>query len=104
MAAVPAVPADRGALADLPADDAGADGVNDPGDLVAGHTRVLQAGPRPLLGKRVTVTDATRLDPNSHRPRAGLWDLALDELERTVGITHLSRSHRGHRGSVRSRN
>ncbi len=63
-ATVPTVPADAYALSRFPSDDARAHRVNDPGDLVPGNSRKLDAGKVSFHRERVAVADATRL--NSH--------------------------------------
>ena len=47
----------------------GADRVDDAGDLVSRHARVLDAGPESLLGQGVAVADAARLDLDARRRR-----------------------------------
>jgi hypothetical protein len=98
---VPAVPADADAIADLPRRHAIADRVDAPRDLVPGHARQLDAGIPAALRKHVGVADAARFDFHAHPARAGCRHLALDDLERTIGLADLDCSHGCHAASLR---
>src|SRR5262249_37050606 len=97
VAAVPGVPADADALADLPArGDVLAHGVQHADHLVPRDAREGDPGPRAFLGERVAVADAAglHLDPHRAGPRVG--DRALDELQRAAGAGNLYRAHVRH--------
>ena len=68
---VPAMPSHAHALTGLPLRDVSSNGVDAPGDLVAGNSRVLQSGKARLLHDGITVTDAAglHLDPDLRPPR-----------------------------------
>src|SRR5207237_2273518 len=95
--AVPAVPADAHAVADVPAGDAGAEGVDDPRHLVSGNARILNARPVAFLGQGITVADAGGLHADAHLAGIGLGYLALHDLVRAFGAHDLGRTHLGHR-------
>ena len=69
--------ADADPLADVPGGHAGADGVDDADDLVAGDDRLGRVGAQPLDGDDVGVADAAALDPEPHLPRRWLTELAV---------------------------
>ena len=100
VTAMPAMPADPDAIADVPAEDIGADGVHDACDLMAGHTRVLDSGPEPILRQRVAVADPAGLDPHAHETGAGHRNLALDHLEGPSRPRDLNRAHLRHDSSI----
>src|SRR5262249_9494439 len=81
IAPVPAVPAQADPLAGFPTGHAGADVVDDAGDLVARGARILDARPDSLLRHRVAVADAAGLDLDAHGSRARLGNPLLDEIE-----------------------
>src|SRR5262249_42765519 len=75
---VAAAPADAHPLAGLPAAHAGADRVDDAGDLVARHARILDTGERAIDDPRVAMTDAARLDLDAYAVASRHRNLALD--------------------------
>ena len=85
--------ADADALADAPGGHAGADGVDDTDDLVAGNDRLRRVIAQPLTGNDVGVADAAALDPDPHLSRRWLTELPGDQrelpdpgdFERTIG-------------------
>ena len=85
VVAVASVPAEADALAGLEEGDVGADGVDDPGDFVAGGAGELDAGPVAFFGERVAVADAAGMNADTHVAGAGLGKFLFDELERTAG-------------------
>src|SRR5512132_519975 len=95
-AAMAAEPADTDTRAHRPADDAAADRVNHPGDLVPRHDRIWHGGKQPLLGDRIAVTDATRLHFDAHFPRPGLRQFPLDQLEGAAFLSHLDNAYLRH--------
>jgi hypothetical protein len=92
---MPAVPADTNALPRLPQSYIRTNRVDTPGDLVARHTRILEARPDSLLYQRITVTDAARfyLDPNLAAAR--LRDRELDDFEISTWLADLNCFHGG---------
>src|SRR5215472_6111379 len=93
--------ADADPLADLPTADARSHRVNVPDDLVAGNTRIGNAGETSLDCRGVRVANTARLDANAHLVVAGIlkrpphfselsW---FPYLNGFVGLTHFSRSH-----------
>src|SRR6266567_3970539 len=94
--AMPAVPADACTLADLPVGHVRADGVDPPGDLVAGDAGILQARPEPILDQDIAMADPAGLDFDAYLPAAGLRDRTLDQLELPTGLAHLHRLHQSH--------
>jgi hypothetical protein len=76
--AMTAMPADAGALADLPLGDAVAERVNTTRNLMTGHAGVVDAGEVSLDGEGVAMTDATSVDFDAHLAGAQLGHLALD--------------------------
>ena len=81
VAAMSAMPADPDALSRGPSGHVCADRIDDAGDFVPGHARILDAGEEPFLCVHVTVADAAGLNLDSYRSDARLRNLALDELE-----------------------
>src|SRR5215467_6337279 len=93
--------ADADPLADLPTANAGSHRVNAPDDLVAGNTRISNAGETSLDCGGVRVANTTRLDANAHLVLAGIlkrpphfselsW---FPYLNGFVGLTHFRSSH-----------
>ena len=93
---MPAVPADPYALARLPVGNVRADGIDTPGDFVAGNPGILQPRPEPILDHDIAVADPAGLHFDAHLPVAGLRDRALDQLELPAGLAHLHRLHQSH--------
>src|SRR5207248_861180 len=87
------VPADAHPVALLPFRHVGADLVDASGDLVAGDPGQLQARERSALHVRIAVADSAGLHLDTDLRRTRFWDLALDQLERSVGPRYLHRSH-----------
>src|SRR5262249_2406753 len=82
--ALPAVPAEVSgpdALADLPAPDAVADGVDHADDLVAGDDRRGRVRAQPLHGQEVAVAHAAALDPYAYVTRLRIPRLPRDQAE-----------------------
>src|SRR2546421_106390 len=66
VATVSAVPTNSDPLRFGPAHDAGADRINNAGDLMSRNSRILNTREGALFGKRVAMADATRLDLDAH--------------------------------------
>src|SRR4029450_3016621 len=96
MPAVSAMPTTSDPLAVGPAYDACADRINYSGDLMSRNSRVLNTRIGALFGKRVAVTDATRLDLDAHLPCGRLRDFALDQFKGAIGLGNLHNSHLRH--------
>src|SRR6188768_532667 len=88
-----AVPAHTHALADLPGGHAFTQRVHRARDFVTRDARQLEPGECPELHERVTVTDATGLDPDTQLTRPGLRYFTFDELEGPARFRNLNRSH-----------
>ncbi len=93
--AVAAMPAEADALANFKERDVGADGIDDAGHLMAGNTRVSEAGPIAELGERIAVANAAGLNANANVAGAGIGKLLLDKFECSAGSGNLhgSASH-----------
>ena len=93
MAALAAEPTHSDALTDVPANDTRPDGIDHARDLMAGRAWIHQAGKTSVLGFRIAVADAARLDMNSHLACVGFRHIALDQLERTSRKFNFDRTH-----------
>ena len=95
-----AVPAEAHTLAGLKERHIGTDGVDDPGNFMAGNARILDAGPMTQLGKRIAMADAAGLNANANVAGAGIGKLLLDEFECSAGggDLHGTTSDYGHSG------
>ena len=80
-----AVPAQADALAHLEDRHVGANRVQHAGDFVAGHARILDAGPDAHFGHRIAVTHAAGLHADAHLSRTRVRKLFLDQLEVSAG-------------------
>src|SRR5579863_1296503 len=65
-AAMSSIPADAHALAFFPSGNRGTDLINHAGNFVAGHQRVLQAGPLAFYGHRLAVANPARVRSEEH--------------------------------------
>ena len=90
---VPAVPAHADPVAFLPLGHVGPDLVDSSGDLVAWDARQRESGEVAGLHEDIAVAHSAGLDLDPDLPRAGLGDLAFDQLERRVGPRNLHCSH-----------
>ncbi len=81
MSAMTAVPADSHALAGFPLRDTRAHGIHDPDHFMAGHARILQAGPVAFLDQRIAVADATGLDFDPHPAGARLGNFTFNDFK-----------------------
>jgi hypothetical protein len=97
MAAMPAEPADAGALPGAPADHAGAERVDHTGDLVPRDAREGEAGHVPFDRETVAVAHAACLDADTDLATRRLGHIALDEFKRAAGPRHLHCLHLCHR-------
>lgn len=66
MAAMAAMPSDADALSRPPFRHVAANRINDAGNLVARHARVLDPRPHARLGQGIAVAQAAGLDPDAH--------------------------------------
>ena len=94
--AVSAVPTDADPLALGPADDAGADRIDDSGDLMSRNSRVLNTREGPFLGQRVAMADAARLDLDAYPPGGRLRNLSFDKLKGTIRLSNMHDAHLRH--------
>jgi hypothetical protein len=90
---VVAVPADADPLAGLPGVDVCADRVDVTRDLVAGHSRIVDVRPVPLLRVGVAVTDATGVHLHAHFVWTRVRNRHLDDFELAARSTHSDGLH-----------
>src|SRR5439155_22872159 len=95
--AMSAMPSDSDALSRCPSRDTCANRIDDAGDFVTEHARVLNAGKDPVLRIRVTVADAAGLNLDSDRSGARLRDITFDELKGALRARDLHATHLRHR-------
>jgi hypothetical protein len=88
-----AVPSDADALIALPLRHAGADGVDDSHDFVAGYAGVLESRPMSIFHESIAVADAARGYLDKNLSRSGRRDFTFDEFERPAGAGDLSNTH-----------
>src|SRR5687768_13429035 len=93
------MPAYTDPLALLPHRDARSNLVDDSGHLVARDSRVLEAGPIPLLHTQVTTTDAAGLDSDSDLVLPRRWDLSLGHFEWPTWRADFNSGHLWHAAS-----
>jgi hypothetical protein len=91
-----AVPAHAGALAFGPSLNAGAYRIDNTGDFMPRHARILDARPRSLLGHGITVTDAASFDLDAHRTGAGFGDFAFNNFKGSIRPSDLHNTHLRH--------
>src|SRR5713101_1950647 len=60
---------------------------------MAGHARILQAGPVAFLDQRIAVADATGLDFDSHPAGARLGNFTFDDFKWPAGTADLRGTH-----------
>jgi len=101
VSAVPAVPADSDAVANLPALDPAANCIHHTCDFVSRDARILNIGEQTFLGNRIAVTDTTRLHLHAHITRSGLRNFAFDDLKWSLGFGNLHCAHFCHDSSER---
>jgi hypothetical protein len=91
------MPADTDTLAGFPLGYAGADGIDNANNFVARDARILQAGPKTVFDKRVTVANTTCLDSDSHPTGTRLRNLTFNNLKISARPSDLCRTHFCHR-------
>ena len=87
------MPSQADPIPGLPERDVGAECVDASGNLVAGHARILNAGPVSLFHQRIAVADAAGLNFNAHLPAAGLRNGTLDDFKISTGLADLDGFH-----------
>jgi hypothetical protein len=93
-AAAPAVPARPSEPADAcPPTHVGPDRLYRADDLVAGHARILKTWQKTFDGHRITVANATGMNPNQKLFSAGPRNLAFDSFEFAARSGHLHCNH-----------
>src|SRR6188474_2361304 len=95
-----AVPAHAHSRSSLPFRNIGTHGIECSDDFMSGHARILDAWESAGHGKHVTVADAAGLHLDSYLPRTRRWYLALDQLQRAVGVFDVNSFHARH-GALR---
>src|SRR5262249_27357070 len=96
MAAMAAIPADAHPLARPPRLGPITQGVDHTGDLVPRADRIADAREQALDREDIAVADTAGLDAHPGLPGARLRDPALDDLERSFGLTDLGGPHGRH--------
>ena len=91
--AVSAMPTDSDPLTLGPAHDACADRINNSGNLMSRDSRVLNTWEGTLLGQRVAVADATRLDLDAYPPGGRLRNFTFDKFKLTIRLSNLDDAH-----------
>jgi hypothetical protein len=76
--------------------DAGAQRIDDAGDLVSRHARVLQPRPLAFLRECIAVADAAGVDSHQHLAGARLRHLAFDDLDGAFRLGDHGRLHLAH--------
>src|SRR4029434_776389 len=73
--------------------------IDDSGDLMSRHPRVLDAGRGAFLCNGIGVTNTACFNLDAHRSNAGLRNFTLNELQGTLGTSHLHNTHLRHTSS-----
>jgi hypothetical protein len=74
------MPADADPLPGFPANDPGAQRIDEAGDFMSRDAGIVEARKGPLFGKGVGVADATGLHLDTHRSGPRLWKVAFNEF------------------------
>jgi hypothetical protein len=74
----------------------GAQGIDSPDHLMAGHSWILNAAPGTIFGETVAVADLASLDLDPDLARSGLGNVPLNQFQRAVRSRHLDNPHLGH--------
>jgi hypothetical protein len=89
----PSEPADACPITNGPTTHVGPDRLYRADDLVAGHARILKTWQKTFDGHRITVADATGMNPNQKLFSAGPRNLAFDSFEFSARSGYLHCSH-----------
>jgi hypothetical protein len=89
----PSEPADTCAITYGPPTHAGSDRLYRADDLVAGHARILKTWQMAFDSHRITVANATGMNPNQKLSSAGRGNLAFDSFEFSARSRHLHCNH-----------
>src|SRR4029434_7002095 len=73
--------------------------IDDSGDLMSRHPRVLDAGRGAFLCNGIGVTNTACFNLDAHRSNAGLRNFTLNELQCALGTSHLHNTHLRHTSS-----
>jgi hypothetical protein len=92
---MPAVPADTNTLPRLPQSYVRSNCIDASGDLVPGHTRVLNTRQQSLFHQRIAVTDAARFYLDTNLATVWLRDRTLDDFEISTWLADLNGFHGG---------
>src|SRR4029077_1377251 len=93
---VATVPANTNALTLLPLRHAVAGKIDNPGDLMPRHARVLNSRPKTFFDQRVAMANPARFYLHPHLSRSGLGNLALDQFKIAACLTNLRCFHFHH--------
>jgi hypothetical protein len=87
------MPTDTDALPRFPERDVRTDGVDASGNLVAGHTRIFDAGPVTFFDQSIAVTDSAGFYLDADLASSGIGDGAIDDFEISTWLADLNRFH-----------
>jgi hypothetical protein len=90
------VPSHTDPLARFPLTHARTYRIDDPGNFMSRHTRILDPRPQTLLGKNIAVTDPAGLHFNQNMSHCGTGYVPLHELQRSSGLPYFHCFHRSH--------
>ena len=94
-----AVPAHAGALAFGPSLNADAYRIDNAGDFMPRHARILDARPQAFLGHSITVADAAGFNFDPHLAGTGFGNFPFDDLKGSICSGHLRHTHLRHNSS-----
>lgn len=87
------VPSDAHTLPSFPLSHVRTDGVDAPGNLVAGNTRIFDARPESIFDQLIAVADTAGFDLDPDLAAAGLRNGAIDDLKIATGFADLNGFH-----------
>src|SRR5262245_29396837 len=93
ISAMTPMPADADPVAYFPLRDTRAHRIHNSDDFMAGHARILQARPVPILHERVTVADSAGLHFDSDLIRRRIGDGPFNNLKISSRFADLRNSH-----------
>ena len=90
------VPSHTNPLARSPLTHARTYHIDDPGNFMSRHTRILDSRPQTLLGKNIAVADPAGLHLNQNVPHCRTGYVPLHELQRSSRLPYFHCFHRSH--------
>jgi hypothetical protein len=91
--AMPTVPTDADSLINCPRCDVGTHGIDAPGDLMTGDTRILKSGPDAVLDHCVAMANAACLDLHAYVAGTRFGNVAFDEFPFATCFAYLRCLH-----------